>query len=126
MLKICALALLFAFMALILRSFGFRGAAAFTALAVAFLLSRASSELASLGSFGELKELLPGDALEYVGAIAKVVGAGYLFGICADVCQELGESGIAKAVSVAGRAEILLIASPYVVRIIDVATELLK
>ena len=126
MLKICALALLFAFMALILRSFGFRGAAAFTALAVAFLLSRASSELASLGSFGELKELLPVDALEYVGAIARVVGAGYLFGICADVCQELGESGIAKAVSVAGRAEILLIASPYVVRIIDVATELLK
>lgn len=126
MLKICALGLLFAFMALLLRSFGFRGAAAFTALAVAFLLSGASRELGALGSFGELKELLPTETLEYVGAIARILGAGYLFGVCADVCQELGESGIAKAVSVAGRVEILLIAAPYFVRIIDVAKELLK
>lgn len=125
MMKIVALAFLLAVMALLLRSFGFRGAAVFASLAVAALLSIAAGELRELLSFAEGSPLFGESMLEYFSAIAKIVGAGYLFGICADICTELGEGGIAKAVTVSGRIEILLIAAPYFIRILRLAEGLL-
>ena len=126
MMKLVALSLLFAVMALLLRSFGFRGAAVFTALAVAAILSLATSEVRELLRFIDDGELFDEVALTYASDIARLVGVGYLFGICADVCTELGEGGIAKAVTVAGRIEILLLASPYFVKILGLAEELLS
>ena len=121
MMKVVALGLLLAVMALLLRSFGFRGAAVFASLAVAAVLSLAAGELGELFGFAENSPLFGEETLEYVSAIAKIVGAGYLFGICADICTELGEGGIAKAVTVSGRIEILLIAAPYFIRILRLA-----
>ena len=123
--KIVALAFLLAVMALLLRSFGFRGAAVFASLAVAAVISVASRELGELLRFAENSRLFEEETLEYFAAIAKIVGTGYLFGICADICTELGEGGIAKAVTVSGRIEILLIAAPYFIRILRLAEGLL-
>ena len=123
--KIVALAFLLTVMALLLRSFGFRGAAVFASLAVAAVISVASGELGELLRFAENSRLFEEETLEYFAAIAKIVGTGYLFGICADICTELGEGGIAKAVTVSGRIEILLIAAPYFIRILRLAEGLL-
>lgn len=125
MMKIVALGFLLAVMALLLRSFGFRGAAVFASLAVAAILSLVAGELGELIGLAEKSPLFGEDALEYFSAIAKIVGASYLFGICADICTELGEGGIAKAVALSGRIEILLIASPYFVRILKLAEGML-
>jgi stage III sporulation protein AD len=63
---------------------------------------------------------------EGAGAAIKILGLGYLFGICADVCRELGENSIAKAVEVAGRAEILMVVIPFLEEIIEMGAELLS
>ena len=123
-LRLFAIGLLLAVMAMLLRSFGFRGAAVFSLFGVAVLLSSAVGEISGLvGKLG-FGELFSGDTAKYTTAIAKVVGCGYLFGICADMCRELGEQGIAKAVTVGGRVEILLIAAPYFAEILEIGREL--
>lgn len=123
--KLFAMGLLLAVMAMMLRSFGFRGAAVFSLFAVAVILSGVAGEISELvGSMG-LGELFSAEAAKYTSAIAKVVGCGYLFGICADMCQELGEAGIAKAVIVGGRIEILLISAPYFAEIFKIGQDLI-
>ncbi len=125
-LKITALGLLLALMGILLRSFGFRGAGAFAALGVATLVSFTAGELSELfGLFG-YSELFSEEAMGYVGAIMKIVGAGYIFGIGADICRELGEGGIANGVLVAGRVEIFAITLPYLKKILDIGAELLR
>ena len=124
--KILALGLLLSLMGILLRSFGFRGAGAFSALGIALLVSFCTRELSSLGGLFGYSELFSEEAMTYVGAIMKIVGAGYLFGIGADICRELGEAGIANGVLVAGRVEIFAITLPYLKQILDIGAELLK
>ena len=125
MMRLALLGILLAVMALLLRSFGFRGAAVYAALGVAALLSSSASGLGELFGIAKDSALFRTDVAEYASAIAKIVGAGYLFGICAAICTELGEVGIARAVTVSGRIEVLLIALPYFKRILDLGTELM-
>ena len=56
----------------------------------------------------------------------KILGAGYAFGISADTLDTLGEGHIARALDVACRVEITLIALPYVKEIIECALTLIK
>ena len=123
--KLFAVGLLLAVMAMMLRIFGFRGAAVFSLFAVTVILSTAASELGELLHRMGLGDLYSGDAAEYTCAVAKVVGCGYLFGICADMCTELGETAIAKAVIIGGRIEILLISAPYFAEIFKMGQELI-
>lgn len=124
--RLFAIGLLLAVMAMMLRSFGFRGAVVFSLFAVTVIFSTAASELVALVDKMGLDVLLSGEAAKYTSAIAKVVGCGYLFGISADMCRELGEAGIAKAVIVCGRIEILLIAAPYFAEILKIGQELIS
>lgn len=62
-----------------------------------------------------------------VAAVAiKVVGVGYLFGIVSEVCEELGERGIATAVVNVGRVEILVLIFPYLKEILEMGIGLIK
>ena len=121
MMKLVAIGFLLALMALLLRSFGFRGVAVFAALAVAAILSYGVGELGEIFRLAKDSSIFGEETLDYFTTITKIVGAGYLFGICSDICTELGESGIAKAVTVSGRIEVLLIAAPYFIRLIRLA-----
>ena len=124
--RLFAIGLLLAVMAMMLRSFGFRGAVVFSLFAVTVIFSAAAGELSLLFKDMGLATLFSGDAARYTTAIAKVVGCGYLFGISADMCRELGEVGIAKAVIVSGRIEILLIAAPFFAEIFKIGQELIS
>ena len=62
---------------------------------------------------------------EGVSAILKVVGVGYLAGISSDICSELGAARIGNAVTLVGRLEIIAIATPFFVKILDMGVELI-
>ncbi|MBO5945614.1 MAG: hypothetical protein J6Q69_03300 [Clostridia bacterium] len=62
---------------------------------------------------------------EAAAAVLKVVGVGYLAGISSDVCSELGASRIGNAVTLVGRLEIIAIATPFFVKILDMGVELI-
>ena len=62
------------------------------------------------GIFASVENMFSGAELSYALAAAmKILGIGYLFGICSDVCRELGESTLAKVTEVVGRAESLMV-----------------
>ena len=58
-------------------------------------------------------------------AVLKIVGVGYLAGITSDVCGELGVPRVGSAVTLVGRIEIIAIAAPFFVAILDMGAELI-
>ena len=110
--------------AFMLRGFGWRGAPVFASVAFVMILSEAAGSLHSiLGAVGEISA--DAGLSEPARAAVKVLGLGYLYGICSDVCRDLSENGIAKAVETVGRVEIIAVVMPYFEEIIKVGVELI-
>jgi len=121
--EILGVALLLCTSGFILRSFGWRGAAVFSTFAMLLLIKEAWEPLSYV--FSSVKEIGEISGIsEPIGAAIKILGLGYLFGMCADVCREMSESGIAKAVEVVGRVEIIAVVIPYFREIVRVGVEL--
>ena len=122
--KLAAVPLLLCFLMYMLRELGFRGAQPVAAVGIAL---RALSAVGSIGVLFDtvgLAEIAEG-AEDVTACALKIVGVGYLFGFVSDVCRDLGESGLASSVTVAGRVEILAIALPFLWKILDYSLELL-
>ena len=124
-LRLVGTALILTASAFLLKNFGWRGAPIFTAVALILSISEAEGELEYI--FSSIKKIGNESGIDdALSAAVKVLGIGYLFGICADICRELGEAGIAKAVEVVGRVEIIAVVIPYFQEIIKVGIELVK
>ena len=120
-LEICFAGLVFAFSAVLLKNFSWRGAPVFAVLCFVVLLSVVPSYLGELLSVFNKFE----GAADTTAAILKIIGVGYLFGISAELCRELGESGIASALTLVGRLEIVAISLPFITELIELALGLL-
>lgn len=114
--KAIAYALITLFLGVILRELGFKGARLVTLLGTvgavgiaAVYVGRLSAVLGEMGATSS----------EYAVAMLKIVGLGYVFGICADICTELGEATLGSSVSLIGRLEIMVISLPYVRMIVE-------
>lgn len=114
--KAIAYALITLFLGVILRELGFKGARLVTLLGTvgavgiaAVYVGRLSAVLGEMGATSS----------EYAVAMLKIVGIGYVFGICADICTELGEATLGSSVSLIGRLEIMTISLPYVRMIVE-------
>jgi stage III sporulation protein AD len=124
-LKICAVALIGAFCVFLLKNFGWRGGPLVT---VAALLTLASFfDL----FFAEIRKIF--DTVAHIEGlergtklILKVVGIGYVSGISADVCRELGEGSIASMVTTLSRLEIFVVVSPFFYEILTLGLELME
>lgn len=114
--KAIAYALITVFLGVILRELGFKGARLVTLLgtvgAVGIAAVYVGRLTAMLGEMGATSN-------EYAVAMLKIVGLGYVFGICADICTELGEATLGNSVSLIGRLEIMAISLPYVRMIVE-------
>ena len=119
----CAAGMLIAAAAVLLKNFGFKGACVFTAASIAIMLSSAISPLRSV--FSSFSEALPAELLPYAEAAVKVIGIGYLSGVCSDIAKELGEGGVAKAILLVSKLEIILIAIPFIEQVMGLASELI-
>ena len=120
----CGMGLLGAFLSFILSVMGYSGARLVSVCASIVLL------MLSAGGIGEVLSQLAwisdvAEISEVVEAALKVVGIGYVAGICYDVCLDMGERGIASAVLTVGRVEILLIVAPTVSDILRLAIDML-
>ena len=122
-LKICGISILAATCAFLLRGFGWRGVPILVASVSVLMISELDGRFEYI--FGALRKIGTSTGIgETLAAALKVIAAGYLFGICADVCRELGENGVAKMVDVVGRVEIVAIVVPYFEEIIKIGIEL--
>ena len=108
---------------LILKCFGFKGAPVVCAIAMVALSSMLFEKLFSaLSLFDGLREITKS---RYVDSALRIIGIGYLGGIGADVCRELGEGGAAKCITLASRLELIAVALPYISEIFTSVTELM-
>lgn len=114
--KLLAAALLCAALGALLTELGFKGKRVFAAIALTVIFCSALD-----GATDMIRSVLgiaEGAGIGKLGKVAlKVVGLGYIFGLVSDVCDELGEKGIASAVTCAGRVEILVLVFPYFLEI---------
>jgi stage III sporulation protein AD len=119
---IITVALLATVGAVVLKGFGFRGASVFSAAVITVMLA---SAIASARPIFDFFKIIPSAASEYTESVIKAIGIGYATGVTADICRELGENGIAKAVSVGAKIELVLLALPHVYEITELALELM-
>ena len=118
--KVVAYALITLFLGVILREVGFRGSRLVTILGTVSVIGAAALSLDALS--GLIPQL--DGANEYSVAMLKMIGIGYASGICADVCSELGETGVGRALITASKIEIAVIAMPFFKELIEIGKEL--
>lgn len=122
--RFIALSVILLFLSLILKEVGFKGAKLFSAVGFIGLYVMLLDNFGSV--FSEMTSLSPDGALaDCVKEVMKVVGVGYVFGISSDICQDMGEGGIASALNAAGRVEIIALTLPFIKRLVAFAGEVI-
>lgn len=122
--SVCAVGMLVTAAAVLLKNFGFKGAGVFVAAAIAAMAAYMTSPISDV--FSSVKSSLPEELLPYGEAAVKAVGIGYLSGICSDIAVELGEGGVAKAIILAAKFELTVVALPFIEEVMRLATELIS
>ncbi len=124
MIRAAGLAIVAAVCSFVLSELGFKGKKLFSIISALLLFSLACDGLSKI--LADTSPFFEGAGLsEAAKTAAKVVGAGYLFGICADILTELSEPILAKGLMVFGKVEILVITLPYLLDIIKMGLELI-
>ena len=122
-LRYCAAALAVAVFGFMLKSLGWSGAKIFSALGAVSVIIMGVTVMGGLTD--RLGEMLSTRGLGTVfNTVIKIVGIGYVFGVCSDICNELGEGGVASALTLVGRGSILLTVMPTLGEIIEIATDI--
>ncbi len=125
MIKLCALGLLIALVGYLLSEMGWKGKRAFTVLGIVTVTAVVGEGV--VGLFGRVISIA--EAAEISGIVEtalKIVGVGYVFGIASDICTELDERGVAGALTMAGRVEIIVLVFPYLEKIISLGVDMIK
>ena len=120
---VLGLALIAVLLCFILKESGFRGARLFSTVAAVMLFSYAAGAIGRLTDEIRSLGVLSG-AGEGVECMLRLVGVGYSFGFAADICNEMGESGIGRALTLCGRGELVAVGLPYLVRLFKLVCEL--
>ena len=110
-------------MVFVLKAFGWRGAPILAVAAMICITAMFSDDLAALMRIFEAIGESSGIE-EASSCLLKILGIGYVSGICSDICRELGESGIASVVLTAARIESLVVISPMILEILTLGLEL--
>lgn len=114
--KIIAYVLITLFLGVLLKELGFKGSRLVLLLGIISVLAAAVLYIGRMLTF---IPSLDGSNKEYAVAMLKILGVGYAFGICSDVCTELGETSLANAVCLFGRIEIITLSVPFIRTIIE-------
>ena len=113
------------FSTVMLKECGWRGSALVGAVGVVSCLALALSGLGTavkeLLSFGE--DFGVGETVKLA---LKALGIGYVFGIAADLCRQLGEAGLGQAAETLGRVELIILSLPVVRELIDISVGFLN
>ena len=115
--KLIAYAMITLFLGVLLREFGFRGARLFSILGTVTIIGALIIAVGNASPVGVY--LSDGVNKEYIAMILKIIGVGYVSGICSDICTDLGEMGLSGAVAMIGKVEIVLISLPCAKEIIE-------
>ena len=63
---------------------------------------------------------------EYVETMIKALGVAFITHICATLCRDCGESGLATGVEFAGKLEILMLCAPLISKVLGYVTQMIS
>ena len=63
---------------------------------------------------------------EWLAPILKIIAVGYAVEVGADICRDLGEAGVAARLELCGKMEILLLALPSFLGLLELAVSLVR
>ena len=122
--KVFGCVLLVLFLGVILRELGFKGVRLVTLIGTVSILTAGIYTLdAAWGALGSIENENGGK--EYVETVMKIIGIGYVSGVCSDVCLEFGEFSLSNSVLFLGKAEILSLCLPCAISIIEKGVEII-
>ena len=119
-LSLCGIGSLLAISFYLLCAIGAKSAPLYLALGATFLIVMVSE------NYFDVVELLfsfpsDGTTAQVVKTVSKALSLGYLVGISADLCENLGASALAKALVFGGRVLIFSLGIPYLKELITLA-----
>ncbi len=117
-----ALGILICVLSLLLREAGFRGSRLVSLVGTVVLVGIAVMGMDGILDALSLTERL-GAASGEIAGVFKIVGTGMVFGLITDMSRDMGELGVASALSVVGRVEIFALCVPYILRLLELAGE---
>ncbi|MBQ8173827.1 MAG: hypothetical protein IJ009_00320 [Clostridia bacterium] len=121
-LQCCAACILVACLGYILRGVGSRGAAAVSLAGGVLILSIALPKYAQ--PIVALLEMAESAGLsEELSVVLRILFLGLLGSIAADICRDMGEGSVAERLELLIRAEILLLALPFLLEVFRLAFE---
>lgn len=123
-LTLCAMALVLATSLYLLGRLGLRDVGVYGAVGAVFLLSAVAPLLGE--AISSLLPLAEGVGEEALVSVTKALSLGYLTGLCADLCEDLGQTGVSRALVFGGRAMIFSLSVPYFIRLVEFARGLLS
>ena len=122
--KYCGLALISVFLGMLLRQMRPEYGTLLSAASCLLLAAAASSCLIPLISY--LKGLEGGKMSDCIVLLLKALGIGILTQTAAEICRDAGDSAIASKIELLGKAEILVLALPFISELLATARSLLS
>ena len=124
LIRICGGALIAAGCAFLLKESSKSASVGAAVIGLTVIMGTVFSELLSVIS--PLKDALgESGASDYADIMLKGLGIGITVKVTSDICLDMGEKGIADCIELAGRAEILLLCMPILLKMLDSIKELL-
>ena len=119
-----AISLLGVFVAVILRQMGVSTSRSVTIVGAIVVFGLGIS---SVGLLTQELSILSSHAgiSDAAKTVMKIMGVGYVFGICSDICSEMGENTVASSLTLVGRIQMLALTFPTVKSAIEQAIELI-
>lgn len=108
------LAILVLCLTVLLREAGFRGARLVSLVGCVLLVGLSVSGVSDIFSLLGIRAELSGDGGLIYETAVKILGVSIAFGITADFCRDMGESGVAGATLMLGRVEIFALITPHI------------
>ncbi len=125
LIRVCALALVCAIGALILKGINSQSVSALRICGIIAVLGTAAAAAGVI--FTQVSELVDTSAVgEYAVRMMKALGLALLSGIGADICRDCGENTVATGVETVGNLSILSLCIPLFSELIGYAQTLLE
>ncbi len=122
--KVLGIIILCAVSGYILHNLGYKGVPVLILIAFVGVIRVCSSQLeevfSAIGAFDS-----GGAGEEILSTLMKLLGVGYIFGICSEVCTELSQPLLARGADILCKIEMITIILPYLSDCYKLASEMI-
>lgn len=124
-LRICGVGVIAAISAVVIKQI--RADAAIPVRLTANIILFGAAIAVATPVYSYINDMIAVSAIAEFGSILmQALGIAFVTHICAEICRDVGEAGIAGCIELAGKCEILLLSLPLVTSVLNTASDILE